>query len=72
MSASTALFPNGLPTGVNYSYGSGYTYTGNFVGVPSLTFYPTSAPPATLSDWRHLERHYSLGHAVSLYHECDL
>ena len=46
MSASTALFPNGLPTGVNYSYGSGYTYTGNFVGVPSLTFYPTSSVPA--------------------------
>ena len=46
MSAPTALFPNGLPTGVNYSYGSGYTYTGNFVGVPSLTFYPNSSVPA--------------------------
>ena len=46
MSAPTALFPNGLPTGVNYSYGSGYTYTGNFVGVPSLTFYPNASVPA--------------------------
>ncbi|MGB7099756.1 MAG: hypothetical protein WBD95_13460, partial [Xanthobacteraceae bacterium] len=46
MSAPTTLFPNGLPTGVNYSYGSGYTYTGNFVGVPSLTFYPNASVPA--------------------------
>lgn len=46
MSAPSALYPSGLPTGVSYSYTSGNTYTGNLVSVPSLTFYPTSSVPA--------------------------
>ena len=45
MSASSALYPNGLPTGVTYSYGSGDSYTGNIVSAPSLTrTSPTAAP----------------------------
>ena len=46
MASPSAVFPHGLPTAVRYSYGSGYTYTGNFVGVPSLRFYPNSSVPA--------------------------
>jgi hypothetical protein len=53
MSASTAQYPNGLPTGVTVSYTSNNTYTGNFVAVPSLSFYATSSagasPAATLN-----------------------
>ncbi|WP_158813844.1 autotransporter domain-containing protein [Methylocapsa sp. S129] len=45
MSLPTNLFPNGLPTGVSYSYTSGNTFTGNLVGAPSLTFYSTSSTP---------------------------
>ena len=46
MSAPSALYPNGLPTGVSYSYTSGNVYTGNLVSVPSPTFYPTASVPA--------------------------
>jgi len=42
MSAPSALYPDGLPTGVSYSYTSGNVYKGNLVSVPSLTFFPTS------------------------------
>jgi autotransporter-associated beta strand protein len=44
MSASSALYPNGLPTGVTYSYTSNNSFTGNIVSVPSLTFYSSSSP----------------------------
>ena len=44
MSASSALYPNGLPTGVTYTYTSNNSFTGNIVSVPSLTFYSSSAP----------------------------
>jgi hypothetical protein len=43
MSAPSALYPNGLPTGVSYSYTSGNVFTGNLVSTPSLTFYATTA-----------------------------
>ena len=46
MSSPTALFPNGLPTGVGTFYGDGSSIIGNLVGVPSLTFYPTPSTPA--------------------------
>jgi hypothetical protein len=45
MSAGTPQYSNGLPTGVSISYSSNNTYTGNFVAVPSLTFYPTASTP---------------------------
>jgi autotransporter-associated beta strand protein len=45
MSAATQQYPNGLPTGVSISYSSNNTYVGNFVAVPSLTFYPTASTP---------------------------
>ncbi len=45
MSSPTALFPNGLPTGVQIDYGDGSAIFGNLVGVPSLTFYPTASTP---------------------------
>ena len=37
----TSIFPNGLPTNVNKMYGDGVSATGNLVGIPSVTFYPT-------------------------------
>jgi uncharacterized protein with beta-barrel porin domain len=43
MSAPSALYPTGLPTGVSYSYTSGNTFTGNLVSTPSLTFYATTS-----------------------------
>lgn len=46
MSAPSALYPNGLPTGVIYSYTGSTVFTGNLVSVPSLTFYPTASTPA--------------------------
>jgi uncharacterized protein with beta-barrel porin domain len=51
MSAPSALYPFGLPTGVSYSYTSGNVFTGNLVSVPSLTFYATtgSASGVTLN-----------------------
>lgn len=42
MPSPSALFPIGLPTGVSYSYVSGLSFKGNLVGVPSISFYPTS------------------------------
>jgi autotransporter-associated beta strand protein len=52
MAGQTNLFPNGLPTGVAYSYGDNgpsNSYYGNLVGVSSLTFCASSAPSASCS-----------------------
>jgi hypothetical protein len=50
MASQTNLFPNGLPTGVAYSYGDNgpsNSYYGNLVGVSSLTFCSSSSAPSS-------------------------
>jgi hypothetical protein len=65
MSAATQQYPNGLPTGLSISYSSSNTYVGNFIGVPSLIFYPTASTPVGSSSAVTLNAVNSSGAASS-------
>jgi hypothetical protein len=67
MSASSKLYPNGLPTGVSFSFTSNNVFTGNIVSVPSLTFYPSSAPSDSSAGIDHAFRR-----GIRFYDQCRL